>query len=306
MDHFTPTDHLRHAPDASGKMRDSLFWQTIIAEEKLGFQAYLYLTAKGQCGFNVLVWGEDRKPLLADIVQGEIAVDEQLDNFHFNGLHLTQTAMGAANRIAYQSEKVTLELAFTPRHAPFSYRANPGGLPSWFAINRYEQTGWIKGHITIGERHIVLDRMGHIDHSWGNRNWGVPQHWKWFVAYTPDGGKMINGWIWIARGEWGFGGYVVRDGVPVAIANIHHHADYDERMGQQRLEARITDISGGVTDLVLDRFGIIKLPTGDPLGTVIQEAACTALIDGEAGSGQFETHWQGAYIDHLAKTGSTR
>ena len=98
----------------------------------------------------------------------------------------------------------------------------------------------------------------------------------------------------------------MRDGVPVAIANIHHHADYDERMGQQRLEARITDISSGVTDLVLDRFGIIKLPTGDPLGTVIQEAACTALIDGEAGSGQFETHWQSSYIDHLAKTGSTR
>ena len=306
MDFFEPTDHLRHAPDASGKMRDSLFWQTIIPEEQLGFQAYLYLTASGKAGFNVLVWGADAKPLVADMVTGTVAADAQLDDFHFEGLHLTQTAMGAANRIAYRSGKVTLELDFTPRHAPFSYRANHGGLPAWFAVNRYEQTGWLTGHITIGDRRIAIDRMGHIDHSWGNRNWGVPQHWKWFVAYSPDGARMLNGWVWIARGEWGFGGYVVRDGVPVAIAEIAQHADYDEKMGQTRLEARISDVAGGVTELTMERFGIIRLPTGDPLGTVIHEAACTVQIDGIAGAGQFETHWQSAYIDHLAATGSTR
>ena len=27
MSHFEPTDYLRHKPDATGKMRDSLFWQ---------------------------------------------------------------------------------------------------------------------------------------------------------------------------------------------------------------------------------------------------------------------------------------
>ena len=77
-------------------------------------------------------------------------------------------------------------------------------------------------------------------------------------------------------------------------------------MGQTRLEARISDVAGGVTELTMERFGIIRLPTGDPLGTVIHEAACTVQIDGIAGAGQFETHWQSAYIDHLAATGSTR
>ena len=61
-------------------------------------------------------------------------------------------------------------------------------------------------------RRIEWDRMGHRDHSWGVRDWGVPQHWKWFVAYT-ESGRAVNGWIWIAKGEWGFAGYTVRDGV---------------------------------------------------------------------------------------------
>jgi hypothetical protein len=36
------------------------------------------------------------------------------------------------------------------------------------------------------------------------------------------------------------------------------------------------------------------------LQTVIREGACRAVIDGERGAGQFETHWQGSYLDYLA------
>ena len=85
--------------------------------------------------------------------------------------------------------------------------------------------------------------MGHRDHSWGVRDWGVPQHWKWFVAYT-ESGRAINGWIWIAKGEWGFAGYVVRDGVTYPIRHIDQHAEYGEQMRQRRLRATLTDITG--------------------------------------------------------------
>jgi len=36
------------------------------------------------------------------------------------------------------------------------------------------------------------------------------------------------------------------------------------------------------------------------LQTVIREGACRAVIDGEQGAGQFETHWQGTYLDYLS------
>ena len=77
-------------------------------------------------------------------------------------------------------------------------------------------------------------------------------------------------------------------------------------MSQRRLNAVLVDLEGRETTVVLDRFGLVKLPTGDKIGTIIQEAACSAQIDGMAGVGQFETHWHQAYLDHLIETNSTQ
>jgi hypothetical protein len=169
----------------------------------------------------------------------------------------------------------------------------------WFADNRFEQAGRVRGVLEVAGRRIEFDRTAHRDHSWGTRDWGHPQHWKWLLAHTPSG-RALNAFIWIAQGEWGFNGYVLRDGAPVAIARIDHHAEYDDGMDQTRLEAEIVDVEGQTTALTLESFGVVRMPHDDPFGTVIIEAACRATIDGEAGGGQFETHWPLRYIDHLA------
>lgn len=303
---FAATDHLRHAPDANGRMRDSLFWQTTSSEQHYGFQAYLYLTAAGKAGFNVILWGNQEKPIAADFSEGVVPAEMDLDAFSFAGLRLTKTGFGEPAHLDYESDRMRLSFTFAGRHAPFSYHDNPDGLPGWFALNRYEQSGWIHGFVEAKGQRFAFDQMGHRDHSWGVRNWGMPQHWKWFCAYTPDGSRMINGWIWIARGEWGCAGYVVRAGRRTAIRSIEQSADYDPDMSQRRLRATIIDVDGETLQLDLERFGLVKLPTKDKLGTIIQEAACHAVIDGQPGAGQYETHWQQSYIDHLVETGATR
>ncbi|MFW2830333.1 DUF7064 domain-containing protein [Sphingomonas sp. ID0503] len=286
-------------------MRDSLFWQATLPGERLGFQAYLYLTHAGKAGFNVVVWGEDAKPLVFDFAEGTIPAEMNLDDFTFAGLRLRKTGFGEPAKVEYESAKVKLAFTFTGSHPPFSYHANPDGLPSWFAMNRYEQTGTITGSIEAKGRTIALDGMAHRDHSWGNRMWGVPQHWKWFCAYTPDGARMVNGWIWIARGEWGCAGYVVRDGRQLAIATIRQHAIYRDDMSQQSLRAEIVDVEGETCLVELERFGLVKLPGRDKFGTIIMEAACTGRIDGQEAAGQFETQWQQSYLDGLIESGAT-
>jgi hypothetical protein len=154
---------------------------------------------------------------------------------------------------------------------------------------------------SVAGRRIEFDRIAHRDHSWGTRDWGFPQHWKWLLAHTPSG-RALNAFVWIARGEWGFNGYVLRDGAPVAIARIDHRASYDDGMDQTRLEADLVDVEGVTTALTLESFGAVRMPHDDPFGTVIIEAACRSTIDGEAGGGQFETHWPLAYIEHLARS----
>ena len=56
---YQPQDDLRHRAAPGGKMRDSLFWEMIMPDEKVGFQAYLYLSGAGKVGFNVAIWGPD-------------------------------------------------------------------------------------------------------------------------------------------------------------------------------------------------------------------------------------------------------
>jgi hypothetical protein len=271
-----PTDDLRHRPVAGERTRDSLFWQLSMPEQQLGVQVYLYLTGSGTAGYNVCVWGPDERPLAMHQHRGKIPDHADLDEFAFEGLTLTQPELRKSCLMTYDRDGVRIQFTFNGIHDAFSYRSNPDGLPSWFAVNRIEQTGRVRGGLEVAGRRMEWDRMGHRDHSWGVRDWGVPQHWKWFVAYT-ESGRAVNGWIWIAK-----------------------HTEYGEQMRQRRLGATLTDLTGMKTELELDVFGVIELPTHDRLQTVIREGACRAVIDGEQGAGQFETHWQGSYLDYLS------
>lgn len=296
---YQPNDDLRHRARDGGKARDSLFWQIIMPEHDVGFQCYLYLTGEGKAGFNLILWGKERKPYVLELVQGDVPDTMDFDDFRLAGLHVRQPADRRTARITFESEKVRLDYSFEAIHAPFSYRSNPDGLPSWFADNRLEQSGRVRGFIAWEGKRIALDHIGHRDHSWGVRHWQVPQHWKWLVSYTPDGGRIVNAWLWIAKGDTGVGGYVVRDGELVPIASIAQKATYDDDMTQRSIEARITDIRGGVCDLVMQRFGLVKLPTGGRHATMIMEAACRASIDGKEAAGQFECQWPQNYLDAM-------
>jgi hypothetical protein len=295
---FGPGDDGRHWPEPGGRMRDSLFWELVMPDEQLAMQIYLYLTDRGRTGYNVVVWGGESSAL--KVASGVVDESADFDAFSFEGLTVKQPELRRACEVRYRSDEVNIDFDFEAIHDAFSYRSNADGLPDWFAQNRLEQTGRVRGFVEIGSRRVEFDRIGHRDHSWGVRDWGVPQHWKWFIAYAPSG-SVVNGWIWIAYGEWGFAGYVVKDGVTVPIRTIEHHANYDGDMIQCRLEADLIDISGEITHLTMDSFGAVTLPTHDPMSTVIIEAACVATIDGEAGAGQFETHWQGSYRNYLAR-----
>lgn len=302
---YKPDDDLRHRPEPDGKTRDSLFWQVMMPELKLGFQCYLYLTGAGKAGFNLILWGRDRKPYVLDLVQGDVPDTMDFDDFRLENLRVWQPADQKSARIAYESDKVKLEYEFKGFHAPFSYRSNPDGLPAWFAENRLEQSGWVNGFIEWDGKRIELDRIGHRDHSWGVRHWQAPHHWKWLVAYTPDASRIVNAWIWLAKGEWGVGGYVVRDGELVPISRTDQKATFDEDMTQRSIEVEITDIRGGKCRMEMERFGLVKLPTGGRYATMIMEAACRARIDGREAAGQFECQWPQFYLDNMIKLNKT-
>jgi hypothetical protein len=296
---FEDHDDLRHRVPAGQRMRDSLFWNLIVPEQELAMQVYLFVNHRGRTGYNVCVWGAAGAAVVEQHM-GEVGLEADLDDWDHAGLRLRQPEVRRTAELHYDSERITLEYRFEALHEAFSYRQNPGGLPGWFAQNRFEQAGRVQGVLVVDGRRIEFDRVAHRDHSWGPRNWGFPQHWKWLLAHTSSG-RALNGFVWIAAGQWGFNGYVLRDGRPVAIdAFTRQDAVYDENMDQRRLDAEILDVEGGTTRLTLDSFGVVRMPHEDPFGTIIMEAGCRATIDGEEGGGQFETHWPMHYLEHLS------
>src|SRR5258706_12589091 len=122
-------------------MRDSLFWEMIMRDERLGMQVYLYLTDRGKSGFNVSVWGPDAGPLALELGGGTVPEGMDLDDFALRGLTVRQPGLRRTAEVGYRSRTVRLEYRFEAIHDAFSYRCNPDGLPAWFAANRLEQTG---------------------------------------------------------------------------------------------------------------------------------------------------------------------
>src|SRR5271169_3353874 len=106
---YQPQDDLRHRAAPGGKMRDSLFWEMIMPDEKVGFQAYLYLTGVGKVGFNVAIWGPDPSEQVLDLGQCGGPDDMDFKEFRFGGLALTQPDLPRTATLCYQSPKVRFE-----------------------------------------------------------------------------------------------------------------------------------------------------------------------------------------------------
>jgi hypothetical protein len=289
-------DDRRHRPADASKSRDSLFFNLILPEEDLGLQIYTWVDQDGVAGRQVALFGPDRRPVALEVEQ-EIAMgDADFDDWDAAGLRIGHPQPLHTAQVRFEGQRVALDYDFTGIHEPFAYSQGRAGCPEWMASDRFEQTGRVQGEIRLGERVIAFDQLAHRDHSWGRRHWSVPHHWKWIVAQTPSG-RALHVMLWIARGELGVNGYVLRDGEPVGIVDARAHAEYDEDMTQRQLLATLHDEQGGVTELELDRFALLRLPFGSD--TVVYEAACRASIDGEAGSGQFETLWPASYLERL-------
>jgi hypothetical protein len=294
-----PADDLRHRPAGGAKGRDSLYFNLMLPEYDLGVLVYTWADQKGTAGRLVTVWGPDEKPYVYDVVHGIEMGDSDFDDWYIDGLSLRHPEPLRTAEVRFDGASLTLHYDFEGTHEAFDFTRNIGGCPQWMAVNRFEQTGRAVGELRFDGGSIDFDRPAHRDHSWGRRNWRMPQHWKWVVAQTEDGGGL-NLFQWVVRGELGTNGYVLRGGEPVALVDARCRATYDDDMTSRSLHATLLDERGEQTELTLDRYGHVALPVGS--NTVLNEAACRATIDGAPGWGQFETQWPASYIESLIRT----
>src|SRR5690606_6419152 len=124
-------DDLRHRPAPGRQMRDSLFWQVSLAEEKLCLQIYFFATEDGNAGCNICLWGEGIAPAVVDFHSGSIPDDCDFSAIDLAGLVVRQDIAAQRSTLSYEGARLKLSFSFAALHDAFSYHANADGLPGW-------------------------------------------------------------------------------------------------------------------------------------------------------------------------------
>ena len=297
---LTAADDRRHRPADGEKGRDSLYFSVVLPDGPAGVRGvfvYTWVDHTGAAGRLVTLWTPDGDaPRVLDVVHGVDVGDRDFDDWEVAGLRLSHPDALRTVELSFRGDDLEVDYRFEGTHEAFDYARNPAGCPRWMAVNRFEQTGRVTGRVQVGHDVVELDTPAHRDHSWGRRNWRMPQHWKWIVAQT-DQGHGVNLFQPVVRGELGANGYVLRGGEPVALVGAECRATYRDDMTSDALHATLHDERGGTTELVLERCSSFEMPVGRR--TEIHEAACRAWIDGVPGRGQFETQWPASYVAAL-------
>jgi hypothetical protein len=232
-----------------------------------------------------------------------VPAEMNFDRWTVGGLRLEQDLKFQNARIHWQSPEASIDYTFESSHPPYSYAADPRGCPSYCADDRIEQSGRIRGHLTIGTRRIDFDGMGHRDHSWGARDWMAMQHYQWYLGQAGEG-TAIHYWNLQALGEVQLRGYVFKDRLMAMIQTMQVRVNYDDQFWQQGYTADIVDSAGRTTTLSTKVFGHHTL-ISDPRMR-LHESAGRSIIDAKEGVSWLECAWPKDYLEHIRTYGPYR
>ena len=263
-------------------------------------QVYTFVNHRGRAGYNVCVWGGGWSRSCSS-TSARSAPRPTSTTGIWPGLSVRQPELRRTASVRFERDDVALGVRVRGAARGVQLPPEPGRAAVLVrARTASSRRAACAACWRCAGGRIEFDRIAHRDHSWGTRDWGAPQHWKWLLAHTPSGPRAERVRLDRAR----------RVGLQ-RLRAARRRAGRDRRASTSTRSTTPTWTSGGSRrrwssstvprpSSSLESFGVVRMPHDDPFGTVIIEAACRATIDGEAGGGQFETHWPLRYIDHLA------
>lgn len=277
--------------------RESMPYTIALPEHGIAIAIYTWVTKDHRAGAMLAVCG----PAVGDTPVMEIADDidvgpaADFDDWAVGPVHV-QHALDLRNaRIRGNGQRVAFDAVFEASHPAYAYSADSRGCPAFAATDRIEQSGRVRGSVTIDGHSYEFDTTAARDHSWGARDWGYAQHWKWVHAQTAD--SALHFWQIFLAGRVELRGYLVRDGQTAEVADLVVDFTTDGRARQKSIAATVTDVGGRSMTLSGQYFGHFLLP---PVPTcTLVEAGMGCEIDGVAGAGWSEFMWPTSYLEHL-------
>lgn len=292
----------RHALDSKPFARESIPYILVLPDEGIALFTYTWVSKDSVAGSALAVFGPGvgAEPIEQRLADRPVPADMNFDNWVMEGFSLKQDLKFDKAHVRWQTPAATVDFSFEASHPPYAYGSHRQGCPKYAADNRIEQGGRAQGTLTLGDRVISFDTTSHRDHSWGTRDWFAIQHYEWFVGQAGDDISM-HFWRYQALGQTLNRGFVFKNGLMAAVADVEISVEFDKDFRQQHYTAKVTDDVGRTTELSTQVFGHYTL-VPDP-GFHLRESGGRATIDGKPGTGWLEIGWPKSYLDHINKYG---
>lgn len=288
----------RHVLSDSAHARESLVFMLQIPEAEVACFVYTWVSGHGKAGSAFVVYGPGVGETVADFCDGvDVPVTAGFDDWQVGRVLVRHgEPWRSASVTVAAGGRASLRYDFEAVHPPYAYGQHRDGCPGWVAENRIEQSGRVRGVLSIDGREIPFDTMGHRDHSWGTRDWFFSQHWKWLEAQA-GAERVVHFWEVEALGRKVLRGYVVKDGEMAEVTRVDIRFEHDQQLVHRRISATVLDDLGRETQVEGATFAWYPFAVS-PLVT-LHEASMAVSIDGRRGVGHVEMAWPKAYLEHV-------
>jgi len=292
----------RHRLRAEALARESLVFMLQLPQEGVAAFVYTWVSGLGKARSAFVVYGPAVGEVIADFVDGvEVEADRGFDDWTVGRVTVRHgKPFEAAHVTVASGGRATLDYRFEAVHPAYNYGSHPAGCPGWVADERIEQSGRVRGVITLDGREIPFDTMGHRDHSWGTRDWFFSQHWKWLEAQA-GADRVVHFWEVEALGRTVLRGYVLRDGQMAEVTGVDVRFEHDAALSHTAVEAVVRDTLGRSTLVKGKTFAAYPFVVSPEI--TLNESSMAVTIDGHAGVGHVEMAWPSAYLKHVASKG---
>lgn len=300
---LSPADDARHQLDPERPfMRESLAWVIPLADEGLGLIAYTWMNAFGSAGaFGVAFGPRLDEPIFVHPEEVQVPDAMAFDDWKVGPLHASLHEPLRSGDVSFDSDRLAMDFTFEAIHPPYAFSSHPEPFPTYYADDRFEQGGRVKGTVRIDGDTITLDGFAHRDHSWGARAWAGTLHYKWLNFLADDAAVHVMDLQSFGRSH--VRGYVHRDGALAEIVHATFDYDLDPDFFHRRLAATFTDDAGRETSVrMLDATAEINYPISPRLSLL--DLVGHAEVDGRPGVGWTEMSWAPEYIGTNVEEGA--
>lgn len=308
LDQIQAPGHMRPDPKEDGRhvlrqdpvARESIPYMVVLPEHRLTAFVYTWVGVDSKAGAACCVFGPGigPQPVFEKTDGIEVPRTMDFDRWEVAGIRLCQDKPLETAHVAYRGKRVSLDLQFRGFHPAYGYAGHPRGCPREIADDRFEQSGLVKGILTVDGREIPFDTTGHRDHSWGTRDWSAIQHWKWFQGQA--GADMsVHFFDVLVAGKTSLRGYVYKDGLMAEVTRVDFDFEHDTALAPLSMDAVVHDDAGRSVRVTGTKVASYPFLIGP--ATINIQSGMDLKFDGAPAVGWLELSWPKAYLEYMSQ-----